>query len=402
MTAAAEGAIAAVIVAAGRGERAGGDNGPKQYRRIGGEAVIARTIRAFASHRRVGPIIVAIHADDEDLFAEAAGSLAARVRTVHGGASRQASVRAALAALSAEAPRFVLIHDGARPFVDAALIDRVADALDQGGGVIPAMAVSDTLKRVDDALTIVGTQPREKLYAAQTPQAFPFEAIHAAHERAAGFDPDGFTDDAALAEWAGIPVRVVEGSADNVKLTWARDIELADQRLLAERAAFPDIRTGTGYDVHCFGAGDRVILCGVAIAHDQALQGHSDADVGLHALTDALLATRGAGDIGSHFPPSDPQWRGADSAIFLRKAAEIVRAAGGRIANVDVTLIAEAPRIGPHRDAMVDRLAGLLAIERGRVSIKATTNEQLGFIGRREGIAAIASATVLYPGTVPA
>jgi 2-C-methyl-D-erythritol 4-phosphate cytidylyltransferase/2-C-methyl-D-erythritol 2,4-cyclodiphosphate synthase len=209
-----------------------------------------------------------------------------------------------------------------------------------------------------------------------------------------------FTDDAAIAEWTGMPVKLVEGSPDNIKLTWARDIEMADQRLSGTR--FPDVRTGNGYDVHSFEVGDHVWLCGVKIPHTKKLSGHSDADVGLHALTDALLATRGAGDIGTHFPPSDPQWKGAVSKIFVEHAASLVRAAGGRIANADITLICEAPRIGPHREAMTTAISEMLGIDPGRVSVKATTNERLGFIGREEGIAAIATATVIYPGEVSA
>ncbi|RVB54498.1 2-C-methyl-D-erythritol 2,4-cyclodiphosphate synthase, partial [Mesorhizobium sp. M7A.F.Ca.CA.004.06.1.1] len=223
----------------------------------------------------------------------------------------------------------------------------------------------------------------------------------AAHEKARHLGKMDFTDDAAIAEWAHIPVKIVPGSPDNVKLTWARDIAMADQRLSGERVRFPDIRTGNGYDVHAFEPGDHVTLCGVAIAHDKKLSGHSDADVGLHALTDALLATCGAGDIGTHFPPSDPQWKGAASRIFVEHAAKLVRARGGRIANADITLICEAPRVGPHREAMTAALSQMLAITPDRISIKATTNEKLGFVGREEGIAAIATASVVFPGEVP-
>jgi 2-C-methyl-D-erythritol 4-phosphate cytidylyltransferase/2-C-methyl-D-erythritol 2,4-cyclodiphosphate synthase len=212
----------------------------------------------------------------------------------------------------------------------------------------------------------------------------------------------GFTDDAAVAEWTKLPVKIVAGSPDNIKLTWARDLAAADQRLTAGGSAFPDVRTGNGYDVHSFEPGDHVTLCGVAIPHAKRLYGHSDADVALHALTDALLATCGAGDIGTHFPPSDPQWRGAASRLFVEHAAKLVREHGGRIANVDLTLIAEAPRIGPHRAAMVAAVSEMLGVAAERVSVKATTNERLGFVGREEGIAAIATASVVYPGTLPA
>jgi len=286
-----------------------------------------------------------------------------------------------------------------RPFVDAALIDRVIAGLDSGCGSLPALAVSDTLKQAGADRLVSRTVPRDGLFAAQTPQGFPFAAILDAHERAFAAGRDDFTDDAAIAEWAGIPVRIVDGAADNVKLTWARDIEMANARLSA--SALPDVRTGNGYDVHAFGDGDRVTLCGVAIPHGRALSGHSDADVGLHALTDALLATCGAGDIGTHFPPSDMKWKGAASRIFVEEAVRIVREKGGRIANADITLIAEAPRIGPHRAAMTAELSSMLGISAERVSVKATTNERLGFVGREEGIAAIATATVVYPGGLP-
>ncbi len=392
---------AIAIVAAGRGERAGGD-GPKQYRSIGGRAVIARTVQAFRGHEGIGRIAIAIHPDDEELLDRAMAGIDRRnLVIVHGGASRQASVRATLAALAAQPPEYVLIHDGVRPFVDHSLIDRILAALTAGCGVVPAIAVSDTLKRAGPDGLVARTEPRQDLYAAQTPQAFPFGPILAAHERAAVENPHGFTDDSMLAEWAGIPVRIVEGSPENVKLTWAKDLEMAELRLSNGEARYPDIRTGTGYDVHRFGDGGQVILCGVEIAHDRALSGHSDADVGMHALTDALLATCGEGDIGTHFPPSDPQWRGAPSRIFLEKAVRLVRARHGRIANVDVTFIAERPRIGPHRPAMVEKLAAILALAPERISIKATTNEGMGFVGREEGIAALATATVVYPGGIP-
>jgi 2-C-methyl-D-erythritol 4-phosphate cytidylyltransferase/2-C-methyl-D-erythritol 2,4-cyclodiphosphate synthase len=395
------GGIGVVIVAAGRGERAGQSaDGPKQYRRIGGVPVIRRTLDAFLAHPAIGAVAVAIHADDDALFAEAVGDAAGDVIVVHGGKTRQASTRLALLALKERRPAAVLIHDAVRPFVDAALIDRVAAGLERGGGSLPALPVSDTLKQAGADGLVERTVPREGLHAAQTPQGFPFEAILAAHERAFGADRDDFTDDSAIAEWAGIPVRIVQGSPDNVKLTWARDIEMADARL-SSPGAFPDVRTGNGYDVHSFGEGDHVTLCGVDIAHHHRLSGHSDADVGLHALTDALLATCGAGDIGTHFPPSDMQWKGAASRIFVEEAVRIVRERGGRIANADITVIAEAPKIGPHRAAMTEALSSMLRISADRVSVKATTNERLGFVGREEGIAAIATATVVYPGGLP-
>ncbi|MBN9070776.1 MAG: bifunctional 2-C-methyl-D-erythritol 4-phosphate cytidylyltransferase/2-C-methyl-D-erythritol 2,4-cyclodiphosphate synthase [Rhizobiales bacterium] len=383
-----------VIVAAGRGSRVGAGDVPKQYRMIGGVPILRRSVEAFSQHPKIADIIVVIGPDDGALFQAAMAGLEGRVRTAIGGASRQASVRAGLEALRDSAPAKVLIHDAARPFVDGPLIDRTLAAIDASHGALPAIPVSDTLKRGDAAGMIVETVARAGLFAAQTPQGFPYGAILRAHRNAAEAGRDDFTDDAALAEWAGMPARLVEGSPANVKLTWQKDIEMADLHLSAARV--PDVRVGNGYDVHAFEPGDHVWLCGVRIPHTRRLSGHSDADVALHALTDALLATCGAGDIGVHFPPSDPQWKGAASHIFLSRAAELVRGRGGRIGNVDVTLICEAPRIGPHRDAMVKRMAEILNLDPERVSVKATTNERLGFIGREEGIAAIATATVIY------
>lgn len=397
----ATGGVAVVIVAAGRGARAGQANGPKQYQNIGGRAVIAHTLEMFLAHPRTGQIVVAIHADDHELFRQAAGTQAQRVTAVIGGPTRQESVRLGLLALKDHAPGQVLIHDAVRPFVDAELIDRTIAAIGENEGALPALPVADTLKRESAAGVVAETVSRSGLHAAQTPQGFPYGPILAAHDKAYRLGRLDFTDDAAIAEWAHIPVKLVPGSPDNVKLTWARDIAMAHQRLSSERTHFPDIRTGNGYDVHAFEPGDHVTLCGVAIPHDKKLSGHSDADVGLHALTDALLATCGAGDIGTHFPPSDPQWKGAASRIFVEHAAKVVRARGGRIANADITLICEAPRVGPHREAMTSALSQMLGISADRISIKATTNEKLGFVGREEGIAAIATASVVFPGEVP-
>lgn len=391
--------IAAVIVAAGRGERAGAAGGPKQYRQVAGKAIIARTLVEFLNHPRINTIVVAIHRDDDAHFAEAVGDRISRVQVVHGGATRQASTRIALAALEDTMPDAVLIHDGVRPFVDAALIDRTIDALTPHSGALPALSLVDTIKRGGEGNLVSETVSRDGLFSAQTPQGFPYLAILAAHQAAEKSGRSDFTDDASIAEWAALPVALIEGSPDNVKLTWPKDIEMAEQKLTG--ATFPDVRTGNGYDVHAFEPGDHVTLCGVKIPHSMRLNGHSDADVGLHALTDALLATCGAGDIGTHFPPTDPRWRGAASKTFVEYAAKIVRDRGGRIANADVTLICEAPKIGPHRAAMTDALTAMLGVSADRVSIKATTNERLGFIGREEGIAAIATATVVYPGRLP-
>ncbi|MDP9809219.1 2-C-methyl-D-erythritol 4-phosphate cytidylyltransferase/2-C-methyl-D-erythritol 2,4-cyclodiphosphate synthase [Rhizobium tibeticum] len=391
-------AIGIVVVAAGRGERAGAsEEGPKQYRIIGGKPVIAHTLEKFASWELSRHIVVVIHPDDEVLFAKAASQVhsGAPIDAVHGGATRQQSVLAGLHHLRSKNLTHVLIHDAVRPFFDHALLDRIASVLSEGvPAILPAMPVADTLKRADLDGTVLDTVPRSQLYAAQTPQSFAFEPILAAHEKAASANLTDFTDDAAIAEWAGIPVRIVEGLADNVKLTVKRDIAMADSRLSGQ--ALPDVRTGNGYDVHQLEPGDGVTLCGVFIPHDQKLKGHSDADVALHALTDALLATCGAGDIGDHFPPSDPQWKGAPSRIFIEHAAKIVRERGGTIMNADVSLIAEAPKVGPHRDAMRAKLSEFLGISIDRCSVKATTNETIGFVGRREGIAAIATATVVY------
>ncbi|MCJ8520563.1 2-C-methyl-D-erythritol 4-phosphate cytidylyltransferase/2-C-methyl-D-erythritol 2,4-cyclodiphosphate synthase [Pseudorhizobium tarimense] len=392
--------IGIVIVAAGRGERAGTREGPKQYRLIGGKPVIAHTLAAFLNWEKSGRVVVVIHPDDQGLFSAAIEGVAAadRVTTALGGSTRQQSVLSGLRALSQTDATHVMIHDGARPFVDQALMERIASQLSAGrNAVLPALPVTDTLKRGSHG-QVQETVSRQDLYAAQTPQSFRLATILEAHEKAAASGRHDFTDDCSIAEWAGIAVALVEGSPDNVKLTVKRDLIMANQKLSA--AALPDVRTGNGYDVHQLEPGDGVTLCGVFIAHDQKLKGHSDADVALHALTDALLATCGAGDIGDHFPPSDPQWKGAPSKIFLARAAEIVRSHGGTIMNADVSLIAEAPKVGPHRQEMRERMAEILGISLDRCSVKATTNETIGFVGRREGIAAIATATVGYQGDV--
>ncbi|WP_184708448.1 bifunctional 2-C-methyl-D-erythritol 4-phosphate cytidylyltransferase/2-C-methyl-D-erythritol 2,4-cyclodiphosphate synthase [Rhizobium lusitanum] len=390
--------VGIVIVAAGRGERAGSpEEGPKQYRPIGGKAVIAHTLERFVTWPQASKIVVVIHRDDEKLLRSALGQVAEmpEIEIAFGGATRQQSVLAGLRHLKDSGVTHVMIHDAVRPFFDHDLLDRVTAALAAGApAVLPAMPVSDTLKRGNASGLVAETVPRDGLHAAQTPQSFCFADILAAHEKAAADGKSDFTDDAAIAEWCNLPVTLVTGSADNVKLTIKRDIAMADEKLTA--GLLPDVRTGNGYDVHQLEPGDGVTLCGVFIPHDQRLKGHSDADVALHALTDALLATCGAGDIGDHFPPSDPQWKGAPSRIFIEHAAKIVRERGGTIMNADVSLIAEAPKVGPHRDVMRAKLSEFLGISIDRCSVKATTNEKIGFIGRREGIAAIATATVVY------
>lgn len=396
-------------MAAGRGERIGSpENGPKQYRLIAGKPVIFYTLSRFLNCPFFSSIVLVIHPDDHQLCLDAIGEMANRITIVEGGITRQDSTLCGLKALSDVKPHYVFIHDVARPFVTQDLLYRIHDALTPAIGVLPAIAVSDTLKRADCDGVVVETIPRTLIYGAQTPQAFPYSTILRAHEKAAEACRNDFTDDSAIAEWYGLETKIVKGNADNMKITWPEDITTATLRIEKENnmnsAAsdfFPDVRTGNGYDVHAFEPGDHVTLCGVKIANDKKLNGHSDADVALHALTDALLATRGAGDIGTHFPPSDPKWKGASSDIFVRHAVSLIKAAGGRIANADITLIAEAPKIGPHRAEMTNKLMDMLGISADRISIKATTNEKMGFVGRREGIAAIATATVIYPGELP-
>ncbi|MHA1517059.1 MAG: bifunctional 2-C-methyl-D-erythritol 4-phosphate cytidylyltransferase/2-C-methyl-D-erythritol 2,4-cyclodiphosphate synthase [Alphaproteobacteria bacterium] len=391
--------VAGLIVAAGRGTRMAGDaKKPKQYCPLGGVPMLARTIDAFAKHPQIDDILVVIHPDDRTLYEAATAPIGGRLLApVAGGARRQESVRAGLEALAAKQTDFVVIHDAARPFVDADLITRVIAGLEEHAGALPCLPVTDTLKR-GEAGRIVGTVAREGLWRAQTPQGFWFEAILKAHRAAARDSTLDFTDDAAVAEWFGIDVALVEGSEHNRKLTTAEDLKIADEMLRTDReTAAGTVCVACGYDVHALSSGDAVILCGVSIPHTKTLVGHSDADVGLHALTDALLGTIADGDIGLHFPPSDERWRGAPSDIFLKTAADKVQQRGGAIVHVDVTLMCEAPRIGPYRDPMRTRIAEILKIDPSQVSIKATTNEGLGFVGRSEGIAAMATATVRLP-----
>lgn len=393
--------FAVVIVAAGRGERAGGD-GPKQYRMLAGVPVIARTLQAFRAWSANCPVVIVRHADDEALLADALGDDMEEAILVEGGPTRQESVRRGLRALAAleNPPAHVLVHDAARPFISAKLLNsiRTAIAADPQTGVIPGLPVSETLKSADSDGIINRTVPRDGLYRAQTPQAFPLDTILGVHDRAADEHGFEFTDDASLYEWASLPVRIILGETSNVKLTWPEDFAEAERMLKNEAAAsLPDVRVGHGYDTHQLVAGNSIILCGVEIAHDHKLSGHSDADVGYHALTDALLATIGAGDIGSHFPPSDPQWKGASSDLFLDHAATLVREAGGRITHCDVTIVCEAPKIGPHRETMREAIARVVGIEASRISVKATTNEKIGFVGREEGIVALATATAVFP-----
>jgi 2-C-methyl-D-erythritol 4-phosphate cytidylyltransferase/2-C-methyl-D-erythritol 2,4-cyclodiphosphate synthase len=388
---------AVVVVAAGRGTRAGAGDLPKQYRPLAGTPVLAHSLAAFAGHGGLGPLQVVIHPDDHSLYAAVARDCAAMLLPpVAGGATRQASVRAGLLALRSSGPDQVLIHDASRPLVSRAVIDRVLAALPRHPAVSAALPVGDTLKRTGENGVVAATVERRGLWRAQTPQAFRYGSFLAAHERAWQSGRSDFTDDAALADWAGLEVALVAGSERNLKITTAEDLALAETLVAGERRALT-VRTGSGFDVHRTTAGDHVWLCGVRIPHSAGLEGHSDADVGLHALTDALLGAIADGDIGEHFPPSDPRWKNAPSHVFLRDAARRVGAAGGVVSNVDVTILCEAPRIAPHRIDMRAAIAAALGIGVERVNVKATTAEGLGFIGRGEGIAAMANATVLLP-----
>ena len=387
---------AAVIVAAGAGLRAGGER-PKQYQAVGGKPVLRHTVEAFLRHPGIARIQVVIGENQEGLYDEAVGNLPLP-RPVTGGETRQVSVARGLEALRREAPEMVLIHDGARPFVSASIISHVIAHLDRHEAVVPALPVTDTLKRAAGNV-VVETVDRGGLWAVQTPQGFRFEAIARAHSRAGEAAQQGFSDDASIAEWAGMDVVLIPGSPDNAKLTSADDVAAADLRMRREAlTGLGDIRVGQGFDVHAFVPGDHVTLCGVRIAHDRSLSGHSDADAALHALTDALLGSIGEGDIGMHFPPSDPQWRGADSAIFLMAAARLIAERNGVIANADVTIVCEAPKIAPHVPAMRRRIAEILGVAPERIAVKATTSEGMGFTGRGEGLMAMATATVRLPG----
>ena len=381
----------ALVVTSGRGERFGGDP-PKQYLSLAGKPLLRHCLERLCRHTGIDGVRAVIHADDAGLYAAAADGLDL-LEPVAGGVTRQDSARLGLESLLHQPPEVVLIHDAARPLVSTAVIDGVLQALHTYPAALPVLPVTDTLKRGAEG-AVAGTVDRTGLYRAQTPQGFVYEGILQAHREFAGA---ALTDDAALVEAAGLRVALVAGDEDNVKITEPADLARAERLL---RAAWRSC-TGLGFDVHRLAPGDGILLLGVRVPCPFRLIGHSDADVGLHALTDALLGTLGAGDIGSHFPPSDARWAGADSAIFLSHARDLVTAAGGRIEHVDVTLICEQPRIGPHRRAMVGRVAELLGLSPDRVSVKATTTEHLGFTGRGEGIAAQAVATVRLPEPAP-
>jgi 2-C-methyl-D-erythritol 4-phosphate cytidylyltransferase/2-C-methyl-D-erythritol 2,4-cyclodiphosphate synthase len=385
------GTVAAVVVAGGRGLRAGGAV-PKQYRTLGQVPVLRQSLAIFADHAEVDWVQPVIHRDDGEQYAQASHGLDV-LAPAFGAATRQGSVRAGLEALAACKPAIVLVHDAARPFTSPALVSRAIVAAARGAA-IPGVAITDTIKEVDASGIVTRTLDRTRLRGIQTPQAFGFDALLAAHRKAQATGREDFTDDAALAEWAGMAVDVFEGEAGNIKLTTPEDFSQAEMRQLM---ALGDIRTGNGYDVHAFADGDHVWLGGVKIAHDHGVTGHSDADVGLHALVDAILGALADGDIGAHFPPSDPQWRGASSDRFLSFAVDRIKQRGGRLMHLDLTVVCEAPKVGPHRDAMRARIAEIAGISIDRVGVKATTSETLGFIGRREGIVAYATATVRLP-----
>ena len=378
----------ALVLAGGGGVRLGAEM-PKQYLDLSGRAILRHSIETFLGHPAIDEVRCVIRPEDRELYDAAVAELALQ-DPVAGGGNRQNSARLGLESLTDAAPATVLIHDAARPFVDSETIDRTLAGLLDYPAALPAVPLSDTLKR-SDGPRVTGTIERDGLWRAQTPQGFWYQEILAAHQASAG---ESLTDDAAVAERAGLEVALVMGSENNMKITTTDDLERA-RRMLAGDA--PDVRVGTGFDVHRFGPGNEIMLCGIAVPSDRGLEGHSDADVGLHAVTDAILGAVAAGDIGMHFPPSDPQWGDAASDLFVRHAAGLVRAKGGEISHVDVTIICEQPKIGPHRAAMVARIAEILDIGHDRVGVKATTTEGLGFTGRGEGIAVQALATVRLP-----
>jgi 2-C-methyl-D-erythritol 4-phosphate cytidylyltransferase / 2-C-methyl-D-erythritol 2,4-cyclodiphosphate synthase len=387
--------VAAVVVAAGRGTRTGLDY-PKQYKVMGRSPMVRESLRVFTSHPEVDLVLPVIHPDDTARFAAAAEGLNVAA-PIPGAATRQGSVHAGLEALTGHAPEIVLVHDAARPFTSAALVSRAIAAAAESGAAVPGVPVTDTVKLIDETNGVAATLNRAALRTVQTPQAFAYPALLDAHRRAAAAGRDDFPDDAALVEWAGFKVTVFEGERGNMKMTTPEDFARIDRDA---QMALADIRTGIGYDIHAFDSGgDHVWLGGVKIPHERKLSGHSDADVALHALTDAILGALADGDIGVHFPPSDEKWRGASSDKFLKFAVDRVTARGGMVSHLDVAIVCEAPKINPRRDEMRARIAEIAGISLDRVGVKATTNEKLGALGRSEGIAAYATATVRLPWT---
>jgi 2-C-methyl-D-erythritol 4-phosphate cytidylyltransferase / 2-C-methyl-D-erythritol 2,4-cyclodiphosphate synthase len=387
--------VAAVIVAGGSGLRVGGEI-PKQYQLIGGKPVIWWTLKAFLEHPAVSYVQCVIGAGHEAMFATATQGLGL-IAAVKGGSTRQESCRIGVEACVSAKPKKVLVHDAARPFISPELISEVIAELEHANAVIPGLPVADTMKFAPGGV-ITKTVDRSAMWFVQTPQGFSFPKILEAHRKAAREEQNGLTDDAAVAEFAGMEVRIVSGEQRNKKLTTKADVEAANaelnMRLFVDR---PDVRVGQGIDFHVFEKGKFVTLCGVEVLHSHKLKGHSDADVAMHALTDAILGAIGEGDIGTHFPPSDMQWKNAASSIFLGKAMSLLMARGGVVANVDITILAEAPKISPHITAMKAALAPLLQISVDRIAVKATTTEKMGSIGRKEGMAAYATATVRLP-----
>ena len=376
----------ALIVSAGRGRRISGKT-PKQYLPLGGETILSKTARVFINHKKIDAVRIVIHPDDQDLY-DAAMSGLNLLSAVHGGAERQDSVRKGLESLEELNPLNVLIHDSVRPFVSHTLIDRILNLLQDGKGCVPGLPIMDAIKMVDDG-QIVKSLERPKTWRIQTPQGFRFTQILAAHRSHIG---NNLADDAAVAEAYGLSVDVVQGLLDNEKITNKDDLEKAMQKHSLKK---PDIRVGNGYDVHRFSKGDFVTICGIKIPFSFGLEGHSDADVGLHALTDAILGALGKGDIGEYFPSTDGQWKNASSDIFLKHAGEILSSMNGSVQNLDITIICEEPEISPYRDEMKNNVSAILSISPSRVNVKGKTNEALGFIGRKEGVAAQATATIV-------
>ena len=382
----------AIIVAAGAGLRAGGDL-PKQFQLLEGKSVLRHTLEAFVRHPEIHTVITVIAQGFENHYAQAAVGLALPAAVI-GGATRQESCALGIAAAAALQPDAVLIHDAARPFVSSKIISDVIAKLVEVEAVIPALPVADTMKRAKAGM-ITQTLARDGLYFVQTPQGFHFNKIRVAHQALAAKGVNNLTDDAAVAEAVGMKVHIVAGDPTNRKLTSSQDMQDANQKMNQLRNT--ETRVGQGIDFHTFTTGNSIWLCGVEIPHSHSLLGHSDADVALHAITDALLGAIGEGDIGTHFPPSDPQWKNAKSAIFIEKAISLIKKRGGEIGNVDVTILAEAPKINPHLAVMKTALSRMLGIPIDRIAIKATTTEQMGAIGRKEGMAATAIATVRLP-----
>lgn len=384
--------VAVIIVAAGVGSRMGGTEAPKQYQLLAGKPIFSRTIEAFVATKEVQMVLPVIGDNHAELYASLGMNSAKLWSPIIGGADRQTSVYNGLKALKEMAPDIVLIHDAARPFVSAELIHKSIEVAKAYGGALPALQVTDTLKKAAPDGSVEQTLDRTAHYLAQTPQAFQFDAIFDAHQAALSANTS-FTDDASIAEWAGLKVKIVDGDPNNFKITIPQDLERAEMSLSTPM----ETRVGTGFDVHAFEKGDHVILGGIRIPHTSKLKGHSDADVGLHTLTDALYGAMADGDIGQHFPPSEMEWHQADSAQFLEHAVARLHARGGRLVHLDLTLICEAPKIGPHCENMRQRIAQIADISISRVSVKATTTEKLGFTGRKEGIAAQAAVTIEVP-----